>query len=72
MKGGDFLNFWKGENLRKGGGVDLEKGVMGPLTNMIVLRSMDPSLTCRSNTSSICRQFYDLQIVLQSADSSSI
>ena len=26
MKGGDILDFQKGGNLRKGGGVDLEKG----------------------------------------------
>ena len=32
MKGGDILDFQKGENLRKGG-VDLEKGGMTPLTN---------------------------------------
>ena len=33
MKGGDILDFWKGGDLRKGGGVDLEKGGMTPLTN---------------------------------------
>ena len=35
MKGGDILDFLKGENLRKeGGGVDLEKkGRMTTLTN---------------------------------------
>ena len=43
--------------------VDLEKGVTTPL---------DTSLTCRPNTSSICRQFFDLQIVLQSVESYSI
>ena len=33
MKGGDILDFWKGGNLRKGEGVDLEKGAMTSLTN---------------------------------------
>ena len=31
MKGGDILDFQKGEILRKGGEVDLEKGGMAPL-----------------------------------------
>ena len=34
----------------------------------MVLQSIDTSSTSRSNTSPICRQFYDLRIVLQSAD----
>ena len=35
---------------------------------MIVLRSIDTSLTWRSNTSLICRQFYDQQIFILPAD----
>ena len=33
VKGEDILDFQKGGNLRKGGGGDLEKGGMTPLTN---------------------------------------
>ena len=33
IKGGDILDFQIGGNLRKGGGVDLEKGRVAPLTN---------------------------------------
>ena len=33
MKGGDILDFWKGGILEKGGGCDLEKGGMTPLTS---------------------------------------
>ena len=37
MKGGDILNFEKGGNLRKGGGgVDLKRGGMTPLTNHVL------------------------------------
>ena len=41
MKGGDILDFQKVGNLRKGGGgVDLEKVGMTPLTNLLVEQYM--------------------------------
>ena len=37
LKGGDILDFRIGENLRKGGGVDLDKvGGMTPLATMFI------------------------------------